>query len=45
MLAEPPSRWRGTQMDLQAIAAETDGLLGLDTLAQGLRYLGRRHLT
>jgi hypothetical protein len=28
-------------MDLQAIAAETDGLLGLDTLAQ---YLGRRQL-
>jgi hypothetical protein len=31
-------------MDLQAIAAETGGLLGLDTLAQGLRYRGRRQL-
>ncbi len=31
-------------MDLQAIAAD-DGLLGLDTLTQGLRYLGRRHVT
>ena len=44
--AEPPSPWRGAQLDLQAIEAETDciRLLGLDTLAQGLRYLSRRHV-
>ena len=44
--AEPPSPWRGAQMDLQAIEAETDciRLLGRDTLAQGLRYLSRRHV-
>jgi hypothetical protein len=30
---EPPSRWRGAQLDLQAIEAETDcmRLFGLDT--------------
>lgn len=45
--AEPPSRWRSAQMDLQTIEAETDRirLLGLDALAKTLRYPSRRHVT
>jgi hypothetical protein len=47
-LPEPPNRWRGAQLDLQAIEAETDcmRLLSLDTLAQASANLRhRRHLT
>jgi hypothetical protein len=36
-VAEPPERWRGAQMYIQAIEAETGcvRLLGLDTLTEG----------
>ncbi len=39
----PPNPWRAEQLD-QAIKAEANRvrLFGLDTLAQGLRYLSRR---